>query len=71
MAYLLFTRLIACGHQSTDIRPLFLEATEWLENRYDSKVDQSNSTNLDSSSNDVLFFHISRDWKLHSSAGAI
>ena len=58
MTYLLFTRLIARGHQPTDIRPLFLEATEWLENRYDPKVDQSNSTILDSSSNDVLFFHI-------------
>ena len=58
MTQLLFTRLIARGHQASDIRPLFLEATEWLEARYDPLVDNNKPSFLDSSTDNVLFFHI-------------
>ena len=58
MTHLLFMCLIARGHQALVICPLFLEATEWLEARYDPLVDSTKTTFLDSSSDNVLFFHI-------------
>ena len=58
MTHLLFTRLIVQGHQDEDLRPLFLEATDWLDERYDPLVDKKDTSLLDSSSNNALFFHI-------------
>ena len=58
MTQLLFTRLIARGHQSTDLKQLFLDATAWLEERYNPMVDKKDTTNLDKTSENVIFFHI-------------
>ena len=58
MTQLLFTRLITCGHQSTDLKPLILDATVWLEERYDPMLDTKTTTNLDPTSENVIFFHI-------------
>ena len=59
MTHLLFTRLIARGHQSINLHPIFLEATTWLEDHYDPMVDNIISTTTDTLSDDVnLFFHI-------------
>ena len=59
MTHLLFTRLQARGHLPENIRPIFLEATTWLEDRYNPMVDDHSLTTTDTSPNDVnLFFHI-------------
>ena len=58
MTQLMFKRPIAWGHQPTDLRPLLLEATEWLEIQYDPMADKNNSLFLDSCSDNALFVHI-------------
>ena len=60
MVSLLYKRLIARGHISENIRPIFMEATETIENRYDPLVDREISTDKSEPpcSDEVLFFHI-------------
>jgi hypothetical protein len=58
MVRLLHSRLIARSHKSEDINDIFLEATKSIEERYDPLVDKKKPDTEDSTSDDVIFFHI-------------
>ena len=60
MISLLYNRLLARGHISEDIYPIFMEATQKIEDRYDPMVDSQKNTDKSdpSCSDEVLFFHI-------------
>ena len=50
--------MLARGHKAEDLRIVFVEATQSIEDRYNPMVDTKNTLKSDLSSDDVIFFHI-------------